>query len=55
MKHAYYHVRNESSVYVLYTIQDAWGWCMGKIQRDDMGWEVAGGFRMENSCTSVAD
>ena len=23
-------------------IQDAWGWCMGKIQRDDMRWEVGG-------------
>ena len=40
MKHVYYHVRNESPVYVPYRIQDAWGWCMGTIQRDDMGWEV---------------
>ena len=24
-------------------IQDAWGWCMGMIQRDDMGWDVGGG------------
>ena len=25
------------------------------IQRDDMGWEVGGGFRIGNSCTPVAD
>ena len=43
MKHVYYHVRNESPVYVRYRIQDAWGWCTGMIQRDDMGWEVGGG------------
>ena len=33
--------------------------CLGlvhrMIQRDDMGWEVGGGFRIGNSCTSVAD
>ena len=28
----------ESPVYVRYRIQDAWGWCTGMIQRDDMGW-----------------
>ena len=26
LKHVYYHVRNESPVYVQYRIQDAWGW-----------------------------
>ena len=30
-------------VYVQYRIQDAWGWCTGMIQKDDMGWEVGGG------------
>ena len=55
LKHVYYHVRNESPVYVQYGIQDAWGWCTGMIQRDDMGWEVGGGFRIGNSCTPVAD
>ena len=45
MKHVYYHVINEVPVYVRYRIQDAWGWCMGMIQRDDMGWEVGGGFK----------
>ena len=39
LKHVYYQVRNKSPVYVRYRIQDAWGWCMGMIQRDDMGWE----------------
>ena len=43
LKHVYYHVRNKSPVYVRYRIQDAWGWCTGMIQRDDMGWEVGGG------------
>ena len=40
MKHVYYHVRNESPVYVRSRIQDAWGWCMGMTQKDDVGWEV---------------
>ena len=39
LKYVYYHVRNEVPVYVWYRIQDAWSWCMGMIQRDDMGWE----------------
>ena len=47
--------RNEASVYVRYRIQDAWGWCMGMIQRDDMGWEVGGGFRIGSSYTAVVD
>ena len=46
---------NESPVYVQYRIQDAWGWCMGMIQRDDMGWEVGDGFRIGNSCTPMVD
>ena len=37
------------------SMQDSWGWCTGMIQRDDMGWEVGGGFRIGNSCTPVAD
>ena len=55
LKHVYYQVRNELPVYVRYRIQDAWGWCTGMIQRDDMGWEVGGGFMIGNSCTPVAD
>ena len=27
----------------------------GVIWRDDMGWEVGGGFRIGNSCTPVVD
>ena len=49
------HVRYESPVYVQYRMQDAWGWCTGMIQRDDMEWEVGGEFRIGNSCTPVAD
>ena len=37
------HIRNESPIQVWCRIQDAWGWCTGMIQRDDMGWEVGGG------------
>ena len=48
-------VRNESPVYIRCRIQDAWGWCMAMIQRDDMGWEVGGGFTIGNSCTPMAD
>ena len=36
-------------------IQDAWGWCTGMTQRDGMGREVGGGFRMGSTCTPVAD
>ena len=36
-------------------ILDAWGWCTGMTQRDGMGREVGGGFRMGNMCTPVAD
>ena len=50
MKRVYYHVRNESPVYVRCRIQDAWGWFTGMIQRDDMGRVVGGGIRIGNSC-----
>ena len=33
----------------------AWGWCTGMTQRDGMGSEVGGGFRMGNTCKSMAD
>ena len=33
----------------------AQGWCIGKTQRDGMGREVGGGFRMGNTCKSMAD
>ena len=34
---------------------DAWGWCTGMTQRDGMGKEVGGGFRMGNMCTPMLD
>ena len=34
---------------------DAWGWCTGTTQRDDMGREEGGGFRMGNTYIPVAD
>ena len=43
LKHVFYHVRDELPVYVQYRMQDAWGWCTGKIQRDDLGWEGGSG------------
>ena len=36
-------------------IQDARGWCTGMTQRDGMGREEGGGFRMGNTCTPMAD
>ena len=37
------------------SIQEAWGWCTGMTQREGMGREVVGGFRIRNTCTPVAD
>ena len=51
----YYHTWNGSPVQVWCMIQGAWGWCTGMTQRDGMGQEVGGGFRMGNTCTPVAD
>ena len=55
LKHVKYHVRNELPVQVQYTILDALGWCTGTTQRDGMGREEGGGFRMGNTCIPVAD
>ena len=46
---------NELPVQVGCMILDAWGWCTGTTQRDDMGREEGGGFRMGNTCIPVAD
>ena len=35
--------------------QGAQGWCTGMTQRDGMGREVEGGFRMGNTCKPMAD
>ena len=40
---------------LLSLIFDAWGWCTGTTQRDGMGREEGGGFRMGNTCIPVAD
>ena len=42
-------------VQVRCTILDAWGWCTGMTQRDGMGRQEGGGFRMGNTCIPVAD
>ena len=55
LKHVKYHVRNELPVQVRCTILDAWGWCTGTTQRDGMGREEGGAFRMGNTCIPVAD
>ena len=47
--------KKECSVQVRCTILDAWGWCTGMTQRDGMGREEGGGFRMGNTCIPVAD
>jgi len=39
---------------VLY-ISVSWGWCTGTTQRDGMGREEGGGFRMGNTCIPVVD
>jgi len=36
-------------------ILDAWGWCTGTTQRDGIGREEAGGFRMGNTGIPVMD
>ena len=36
-------------------ILDAWGWCTGTTQREGMGREEGGGFRMGNTCIPVVD
>ena len=36
-------------------IQGARGWCTGMAQRDGMGREMGGGFRMGNTCILMAD
>ena len=37
------------------TVLDAWGWCTGTTQREGMGREEGGGFRMGNVGIPVAD
>ena len=44
-----------SPVQVRCMIQGARGWCTGMTQRDGMGREVGGRFRMGNTCTPMVD
>ena len=37
------------------SMHDTGCWCTGTTQRDGMGREEGGGFRMGNTCTPVAD
>ena len=46
---------NELPVQVWCRILVGWGWCTGTTQRDGMGREEGGGFRMGNTCIPVAD
>ena len=55
LKHVKYHTWNESPVQIWSMIQGARGWCSGMNQRDGMGKEVGGAFRMGNTCTLMAD
>ena len=48
-------LKNQLPVQVRCTILDAWGWCTGTTQRDGMGREEGGGFRMGNTCIPLAD
>ena len=45
----------ELPVQVRCAILDAWGWYTGTTQRDGVGMEEGGGFRMGNTCMPVAD
>ena len=36
-------------------ILDAWGWCTEMTQRNGMGREEEGGFRMGNTCIPVVE
>ena len=48
-------IRNESPVQVQCMILDAWGWCTETTQRDGMGREDGGRFRMGNTCIPVVN
>ena len=36
-------------------ILDAWGWCTGTTEREGIGKEEGGGFRMKNTGIPVVD
>ena len=45
----------ECALLYLFISEKDWGWCTGTTQRDGMGREEGGGFRMGNTCIPVAD
>ena len=47
--------KNESPVQVRCMKQGAQGWCTGMTQRNGMGREVGGEFRMGNTCTLMVE
>ena len=49
------YVKRIASPGLMHVIQDAWDWCTGMTQRDGMGREEGGGFRMGNTCIPVED
>ena len=53
LKNVKCHVWNEMPVQVQYTMLDALGWCTGTAQRDGMGREEGGGYRMGNTCFKI--
>ena len=55
LKHVYYHMWNRWPVQVWYMKQGTQSRCTGTTQRDGMGREVGGGFRMGDTCTPMAD
>ena len=55
LKHVYYHTWNRPPVQVWCMRQGTQGWCTGMTQRDGVGRENGGRFRMGNTCTSMAD
>ena len=55
LKHVNYHMWNELPFQVRCMIQDAWGWCIEMTQRDGMGREMGGVFRMGNTRTPMVD
>ena len=45
----------KKQIAILGSMQDPGGWCTGMTQRDGMGREEGGGFRIGNTCTPVVD
>ena len=45
----------ETSCQSTFNALDAWGWCTGTTQRDGVGREEGGGFRMGSICIPLAD